>query len=240
MREVFRELFRVTAPGGYVAFEVGEVRKKTVQARRTCLSPSALLPGFTCEGIHHQPAGFSKTSNIWGVGNNERGTNTNRIVVFSKAERCVTPDLIVFFRRHSLFDATVSCAGVRFEQKKPVLSIPSAKLYPWSPVSGGMRRSSIFYGSTVLVLFWRKPFRAGPGSVFREQNMHRKSPLFTSGAACARRTWAYVCEVRADYEHENGDLPPGTDYGAEKTPGSRKTAAVLRSYCALIRQTCRN
>ena len=27
---------------------------------------------------------FTKTANIWGVGNNRLGTNTNRIVVFRK------------------------------------------------------------------------------------------------------------------------------------------------------------
>jgi len=27
---------------------------------------------------------FTKTSNIWGVGNNRGGTNTNRIVLFRK------------------------------------------------------------------------------------------------------------------------------------------------------------
>jgi len=84
MREVFRELFRVTAPGGYVAFEVGEVRKKTVRLEEHVLPPG-LAAGFTCEGILINQQAFSKTSNIWGIGNNERGTNTNRIVVFSKA-----------------------------------------------------------------------------------------------------------------------------------------------------------
>jgi hypothetical protein len=28
---------------------------------------------------------FTKTSNIWGINNNTRGTNTNRIVLFNKA-----------------------------------------------------------------------------------------------------------------------------------------------------------
>jgi hypothetical protein len=27
---------------------------------------------------------FTKTSNIWGVNNNNKGTNTNRIVIFQK------------------------------------------------------------------------------------------------------------------------------------------------------------
>ena len=85
MGEVFRELFRITAPGGYVAFEVGEVRKKTVRLEEHVVPPG-LAARFTCEGILINQQAFSKTSNIWGIGNNECGTNTNRIVVFSKAK----------------------------------------------------------------------------------------------------------------------------------------------------------
>jgi len=83
MGAVFRELFRITASGGWVAFEVGEVRKKTIRLEEHVV-PLGLAAGFTCEGIIINQQAFSKTSNIWGVGNNESGTNTNRIVVFSK------------------------------------------------------------------------------------------------------------------------------------------------------------
>jgi hypothetical protein len=83
MGAVFRELFRITAPGGWVAFEVGEVRKKSIRLEEYVV-PLGLAAGFTCEGIIINQQAFSKTSNIWGVGNNESGTNTNRIVVFSK------------------------------------------------------------------------------------------------------------------------------------------------------------
>ena len=85
MGAVFRELFRITSPGGYVAFEVGEVRKKTVRLEEHVV-PLGLSAGFTCEGIIINQQVFSKTSNIWGVGNNDCGTNTNRIVVFLKPE----------------------------------------------------------------------------------------------------------------------------------------------------------
>ncbi len=85
MGAVFRELFRITAPGGYVAFEVGEVRKKTVRLEEHVV-PLGLAAGFSCEGIIINQQVFSKTSNIWGVGNNESGTNTNRIVVFYKGD----------------------------------------------------------------------------------------------------------------------------------------------------------
>jgi hypothetical protein len=83
MGAVFRELFRITAPGGYVAFEVGEVRKKTVRLEEHVV-PLGIAAGFLCEGVIINQQLFSKTSNIWGVGNNLSGTNTNRIVVFSK------------------------------------------------------------------------------------------------------------------------------------------------------------
>jgi len=83
MGEVFRELFRITTPGGYVAFEVGEVRKKTVRLEEHVV-PLGIAAGFTGEGIIINQQSFSKTSHIWGVGNNQSGTNTNRIVVFSK------------------------------------------------------------------------------------------------------------------------------------------------------------
>jgi hypothetical protein len=85
MGEVFRELFRITSPGGYVAFEVGEVRKKTVRLEEHVV-PCGLAAGFACEGVLINQQVFSKTSHIWGIGNNECGTNTNRIVVFSKAK----------------------------------------------------------------------------------------------------------------------------------------------------------
>ena len=83
MGAVFRELFRITAPEGCVAFEVGEVRKKTVRLEEQVV-PLGLAAGFTCEGVLINEQVFSKTSNIWGIGNNESGTNTNRIVVFKK------------------------------------------------------------------------------------------------------------------------------------------------------------
>ena len=84
MGVVFQELFRITAPGGYVAFEVGEVRKKTVRLEEHVI-PLGISAGFRCEGVLINQQVFSKTSHIWGIGNNSSGTNTNRIVVFSKS-----------------------------------------------------------------------------------------------------------------------------------------------------------
>jgi hypothetical protein len=83
MARVFRELYRITRPGGYVAFEVGEVRKKTVRLDEHVI-PLGLRAGFSCECVMINRQAFTKTSNIWGVDNNTCGTNTNRIVAFRK------------------------------------------------------------------------------------------------------------------------------------------------------------
>lgn len=83
MGAVFSELYRITRPGGYVSFEVGEVRKKTVWLEEQVV-PLGLSAGFSCDGILINQQVFTKTSNIWGIDNMQAGTNTNRIVIFSK------------------------------------------------------------------------------------------------------------------------------------------------------------
>jgi hypothetical protein len=80
---VFHELFRITCPGGCVAFEVGEVKKGTLRLDEYVI-PAGQSAGFRCECILVNQQEFTKTSNIWGIGNNNSGTNTNRIVVFRK------------------------------------------------------------------------------------------------------------------------------------------------------------
>jgi hypothetical protein len=83
MEDVFAELYRITQPGGWVAFEVGEIRNGSIKLEETIV-PLAILTGFRCEGILINVQEFTKTSNIWGVSNNKRGTNTNRIALFYK------------------------------------------------------------------------------------------------------------------------------------------------------------
>jgi len=83
MEDVFAELYRITVPGGWVAFEVGEVRNGSIRLEETVI-PLATLSGFRCQGILINAQEFTKTSNIWGVHNNRRGTNTNRIALFYK------------------------------------------------------------------------------------------------------------------------------------------------------------
>ena len=83
MRAVFQELYRVTKPGGYVAFEVGEVRKNTLKLDDIVL-PIGESAGFHPLSVLINVQRFTKTAHIWGVRNNVQGTNTNRIVLFRK------------------------------------------------------------------------------------------------------------------------------------------------------------
>ncbi|GGM77073.1 DNA methylase [Thermogymnomonas acidicola] len=76
-----RELFRITKPGGYVAFEVGETRKADLkEIVRECGTEAGLEHVVTYINVQR----FTKTSHIWGVENNRLGTNTNRIVLFRR------------------------------------------------------------------------------------------------------------------------------------------------------------
>ncbi|MDP1537661.1 MAG: DNA methyltransferase [Burkholderiales bacterium] len=83
MLEVLHELYRITRPKGWVAFEVGEVQRGSVNLDEAVV-PLGAAAGFRCEAILINTQKFTKTSNIWGVGNNERGTNSNRIVMLQK------------------------------------------------------------------------------------------------------------------------------------------------------------
>jgi len=84
MANVFRELYRVTRTGGWVAFEVGEVRRGTVKLEEI-VAPLGVRAGFQCTAILINAQRFTKTANIWGVKNNNLGTNSNRIVLYRKA-----------------------------------------------------------------------------------------------------------------------------------------------------------
>jgi hypothetical protein len=84
MAGVFGELYRITAPDGVVAFEVGEIRKRNLKLDEVVV-PLGIQAGFRCAGILVNQQKFTKTSNIWGIRNNEVGTNTNRIVIFHKS-----------------------------------------------------------------------------------------------------------------------------------------------------------
>ena len=83
MQNVFVELCRILKPGGYVAFEVGEVRSKTVKLEELVL-PAGIAAGLTPLFVLINEQVFTKTSNCWGIDNSQKGTNTNRIVLFQK------------------------------------------------------------------------------------------------------------------------------------------------------------
>lgn len=83
VRETLSELARVVAPGGYVAFEVGEVRGGKVLLERLVWEAAASLP-FERLFVMVNQQEFTKTANCWGVRNNAKGTNTNRIVVLQR------------------------------------------------------------------------------------------------------------------------------------------------------------
>jgi hypothetical protein len=84
MGRVYAELYRVTKRGGWVAFEVGEIRNGKIRLEETVV-PLGVTARFACEAVLINRQNFTKTANIWGVDNNRLGTNTNRIVVFRKA-----------------------------------------------------------------------------------------------------------------------------------------------------------
>ena len=83
MTDVFKELARVLKPRGHVAFEVGEVRNGQIKLEEAVL-PCGVAAGLTPLLVVINSQTFTKTANCWGVSNNSKGTNTNRIVVFRK------------------------------------------------------------------------------------------------------------------------------------------------------------
>jgi len=85
MSAVLAELYRVTRPGGWVAFEVGEVRRGSVKLDEV-VAPLGTGAGFECSAVLINAQRFTKTANIWGVRNNSLGTNSNRIVLFQKTK----------------------------------------------------------------------------------------------------------------------------------------------------------
>ena len=83
MTAVFQELHRVLKPDGHIAFEVGEIRGGKIKLDEAVL-PCGVAAGLKPELIVINDQKFTKTANCWGVDNNFKGTNTNRIVLFRK------------------------------------------------------------------------------------------------------------------------------------------------------------
>jgi hypothetical protein len=83
MTQVFHELLRVLKPGGFIAFEVGEVHGGALRLEHGTVE-AGVAAGLEPVLVLINSQQFTKTANVWGVSNNRLGTNTNRIVVFRK------------------------------------------------------------------------------------------------------------------------------------------------------------
>lgn len=83
MRRVFIELARVLKPGGWIAFEVGEVRGGQIRLEEVVIDAVCGLP-LIPEAVVINDQHFTKTAHIWGVSNRTKGTNTNRIVLLRR------------------------------------------------------------------------------------------------------------------------------------------------------------
>ncbi len=83
MREVFIELRRILKLKGRIAFEVGEIRGGSVLLENAVVE-AASEAELTAESILINTQHFTKTANCWGVSNNSKGTNSNRIVILKK------------------------------------------------------------------------------------------------------------------------------------------------------------
>jgi hypothetical protein len=77
------ELRRILRPNGHVAFEVGEVRGGAVRLEELVV-PAGIAAGLEPVLVLVNAQEFTKTANCWGVTNNRKGTNTNRVVLFRK------------------------------------------------------------------------------------------------------------------------------------------------------------
>jgi hypothetical protein len=77
------EVRRILRPNGHVAFEVGEVRGGALRLEETVI-PAAIAAGLEPVLVLVNAQQFTKTANCWGVTNNSKGTNTNRVVLLRK------------------------------------------------------------------------------------------------------------------------------------------------------------
>lgn len=84
VNRVLLEQARILRKGGFVAFEVGEVRNGKVLLEKLVWRAAEGLP-FERLGVMINDQEFTKTANCWGVDNGSKGTNTNRIVLLQRS-----------------------------------------------------------------------------------------------------------------------------------------------------------
>ena len=83
VRGVLESVAAIARAGGVFAFEVGEIRRGSLLLDRVVAEVAQeTVWEPICVVINEQT--FTKTSNMWGVDNNKRGTNSNRIVVMQR------------------------------------------------------------------------------------------------------------------------------------------------------------
>ncbi len=83
MAESMQESSRLLKTGGVLALEIGEVRAGTIRLEEH-ITPLGKQAGLRADEILLNEQAFTKTAHTWGVTNNTRGTNSNRIVIFRK------------------------------------------------------------------------------------------------------------------------------------------------------------
>ena len=90
MRRSLEEFRRILRPGGWIAFEVGEVRKGSVELEKV-IADLASSAGLEAIAILLNVQDFTKTSACWGVDNQTKGTNSNRIVLMRRQQEWKDP-----------------------------------------------------------------------------------------------------------------------------------------------------
>jgi len=83
MTDTLKELKRVLKIGGVVAFEVGEVRNAKVLLEKEVIR-AGMDAGLAARAVVINVQEFTKTAQVWGVSNNAKGTNSNRIILLEK------------------------------------------------------------------------------------------------------------------------------------------------------------
>jgi DNA modification methylase len=78
-----KELHRITKQGGFIVYETGEIDNGKINLEDIVIKSSKGLP-LIVEDVLINTQEFTKTSNCWGITNNKKGTNTNRMVIFKK------------------------------------------------------------------------------------------------------------------------------------------------------------